>query len=115
MHAALFARVRAAIDENLADPGLRPPLIAAAHGISLRTLHTLFAEHGESVSGYIRRQRLARCRADLLRPGPLSITEAAFRWGFTDSAHFSRVFKAEYGRSPRDLRRGEPCTDGQES
>jgi len=115
MHAALFARIRASIDENLADPGLRPPVIAAEHGISLRSLHTVFAEHGESVSGYVRRQRLARCREELLRGGPMSITETAFRWGFSDSAHFSRVFKAEYGLSPRELRRIEPCTHGQES
>jgi AraC-like DNA-binding protein len=116
MHAALFARICASIDEGLADPGLRPPLIAAAHGISLRTLHTVFAEHGESVAGYIRRRRLERCREELLRPGPMSITDMAFRWGFTDSAHFSRTFKAEYGLSPRELRRaGVPCTEGQES
>ncbi|MDD5581131.1 MAG: AraC family transcriptional regulator [Methylobacter sp.] len=28
----------------------------------------------------------------------------AFRWGFNDSAHFSRVFKQQFGCSPREFR-----------
>jgi methylphosphotriester-DNA--protein-cysteine methyltransferase len=36
--------------------------------------------------------------------------EIAFRWGFNDAAHFSRVFKAQYGVSPRQLMRG--CAAG---
>jgi AraC-like DNA-binding protein len=104
LHAALFTRICATVEERLTDPELRPPMIAAAHGISLRTLHTIFAENGETVGGWIRRRRLERSRDELLRPNCVSITAMAFRWGFTDSAHFSRAFKAEYGLSPRDLR-----------
>ena len=32
------------------------------------------------------------------------ITEIAFRWGFNDSAHFSKAFRAEFGQSPRAYR-----------
>ncbi|MEU4553698.1 helix-turn-helix domain-containing protein [Micromonospora violae] len=28
----------------------------------------------------------------------------AARWGFSDKAHFSRVFRARYGRSPQAYR-----------
>ncbi|MGH7012328.1 MAG: helix-turn-helix domain-containing protein, partial [Caulobacteraceae bacterium] len=28
-----------------------------------------------------------------------------YRWGFNDSAHFSRAFRKEYGLSPREYRR----------
>jgi len=33
------------------------------------------------------------------------VTEIAFRWGFKDSAHFSRAFKREFGISPSEVRR----------
>jgi AraC-like DNA-binding protein len=33
------------------------------------------------------------------------VTEIAFRWGFKDSAHFSRSFKREFGISPSEVRR----------
>ncbi|MEV8610809.1 helix-turn-helix domain-containing protein [Amycolatopsis sp. NPDC051373] len=26
------------------------------------------------------------------------------RWGFSDAAHFSRLFRSTYGRSPREYR-----------
>ena len=29
----------------------------------------------------------------------------AARWGFTNAAHFTRVFKAAYGSSPGEFRR----------
>jgi AraC-like DNA-binding protein len=32
------------------------------------------------------------------------LTRIAFRWGFNDSAHFSRAFTAEYGVTPREYR-----------
>jgi AraC-like DNA-binding protein len=33
-----------------------------------------------------------------------SIAQIASHWGFADSSHFSRLFKAHYGRSPREYR-----------
>ncbi|MBL8942370.1 MAG: helix-turn-helix domain-containing protein [Myxococcales bacterium] len=50
--------------------------------------------------------RLDRCRAQLLDPAHAhrSISEIAFALGFTSAAHFSRAFRARFGRSPRTLR-----------
>ncbi len=47
---------------------------------------------------------------DLASPvcAKLSISEICFRWGFNESAHFSRAFRNEYGRSPREYRREHP-------
>jgi AraC-like DNA-binding protein len=73
--------------------------------MSLRVLHVLFEDTGESVAGLIRRERLARCWCDLERPSGGAVTEIAFRWGFKDSAHFSRAFKREFGISPTEVRR----------
>jgi AraC-like DNA-binding protein len=106
--AALLTRINAYVRDNLADPALVPGRIAAAHGISVRHVHRLFHESGDSVAAAIRRGRLDRCRADLedTRQRARSITEIALRWGFNDSAHFSRAFKARFGVSPRAVRKG---------
>jgi AraC-like DNA-binding protein len=104
--AALLARINAYLRDNLADPELMPAHVAAAHGISVRHLHRLFHESGDSIGAAIRRGRLDRCRADLQDPRQRarSATEIALRWGFNDSAHFSRAFKAQFGVSPRAVR-----------
>ena len=102
---ALWKHATAFIDRNLENPELKPPYIASALGISLRNLHLLFADEGHTVAGWIRNRRLEYCRAELANSqGDCSVTEVAFRWGFSDSAHFSRTFKACYGVSPRSFR-----------
>jgi AraC-like DNA-binding protein len=105
--AALLMRINAYLRDNLADPALVPARVAAAHGISVRHVHRLFRESGDSVAAAIRRGRLDRCRADLEDPRQRarSITEIALRWGFNDSAHFSRAFKGRFGASPRAVRK----------
>ncbi|CAN0543620.1 unnamed protein product, partial [Laminaria digitata] len=47
------------------------------------------------------------CHADLISPlhAQESISEVAYRWGFSSSAHFSRSFRDHFGLSPREHRR----------
>jgi AraC-like DNA-binding protein len=102
----LGERIEGFIQDNLADPTLGPAAIAEAVGISVRHLHRLFSARGRRVSDWIREQRLERCSADFVdrRSSEKSITEIAFSWGFSDSAHFSRCFKLRFGVSPRKFR-----------
>jgi AraC-like DNA-binding protein len=100
----LRARVRAFIALRLREPGLSPPGIAAAHHISVRRLHQLFRDEPLTVAALIRRSRLEKCRADLTEQPQLGVRTIAARWGFSDPAHFSRLFKAHYGRPPGDFR-----------
>jgi AraC-like DNA-binding protein len=72
--------------------------------MSVRYLHRLFEDAGASVRATILARRLDRCRDALAGSPRRSISEIAFAWGFNDAAHFSRVFKARFGGSPRDLR-----------
>jgi AraC-like DNA-binding protein len=104
---ALTAQIQASIRENLGDPRLTPPAIAADHHISLRYLHKLFERDGHTVAGWIRERRLEQCRRDLADPrlAARSIHAIATRWGFTSPAHFSRAFRGAYGFSPRQFRR----------
>jgi AraC-like DNA-binding protein len=98
-------RVRDHIEEHLTDPDLRPQSVAAAHAVSLRALYGLFERRGETVSGYIRRRRLARARAELARRGQATtVAEVAHRWGFADQAAFGRAFRRQYGCAPSAVR-----------
>ncbi|SDM38093.1 helix-turn-helix domain-containing protein [Nonomuraea jiangxiensis] len=102
---ALLMRVRDHIQRNLGDPTLSPTTIAAAHSMSLRSLHRLFTSEGTTVAGWIREQRLERGRHDLVRPGQReAIHVIANRWGFSDVAVFSRAFRAAYGMNPQEYR-----------
>lgn len=101
---ALRSDVRRYVRAHLHDPTLCPDTIAKAHAISVRALHALFEDSGESVAGLVRRERLGRCFDDLRRLSGGSVTEIAFRWGFRDAAHFSRVFKREFGVTPSEAR-----------
>lgn len=105
-HTQLFQRIRGHIDINLGAPDLCPEQIATAHFISVRTLHSIFRRAGTTVSTWVRERRLERCRADLVDPAfaDQAVSTVALRWGFTDAAHFSRVFKAQYGVPPREIR-----------
>jgi AraC-like DNA-binding protein len=100
------ARIEWFIETHLAEPSLSPSQIAAAIGVSVRHLHRIFLSKGHTVAGWIRGRRLQRCRSDLLNPrlSERNITEIAFFWGFSDSAHFSKSFKKEFGLSPRAFR-----------
>ncbi len=85
---------------------MTPARIAAAHGLSLRYLHLVFAEHGITVGRWVRQRRLWHCYRELREQGGRrTITDIAFRWGFNDMAHFSRTFRTQYGVSPRDVAR----------
>ena len=110
--AAMRAEVRRYVRAHLRDPELDPEAIARAHAISVRALHALFEDTGESVASLVRRERLARCYEDLGLPSGGSVTEIAFRWGFRDAAHFSRVFKREFEVTPSEVRHAALETQG---
>ena len=106
-HQVLLPKIYAYIAQNLSSAALSPGTIAAAHYISTRHLHALFQQADTTVSTWIRERRLERCREDLLDPviADRTVSAIAARWGFTDAAHFSRVFKSSYGVSPSEIRR----------
>lgn len=81
--------------------------LAQAAGLSVRQLLRLFSQHlGEGPAQFHRRQRLDHARG-LLRHTPMSVTEVAIASGFDSVAHFCRIFRQTFGRTPGDDRRGE--------
>ncbi|MFC9243905.1 helix-turn-helix domain-containing protein [Streptomyces sp. NPDC057136] len=100
----MLARIKEYILRHLADPGLCPEMIAYAHHMSVRYLHKLFQSDGTTVSRWIHRERLERCRRELSsqsRTAP-AVSAVAQRWGFVNPSHFSRAFRTAYGISPRE-------------
>lgn len=99
-------QVQAYIDSHLGNPLLNPERIAAAHQLSVRTLHYLFKASGQSVSDYLWERRLQRCRQELeaLAPGARTVTEVALASGFNSMSHFSSLFRRRFGLSPKAAR-----------
>lgn len=94
------------INTNLSDPGLSCERVAVENGISERYLRKLFQSKGHGVSEWIWARRLECAKEAITDPlsRHRSITSIAYDWGFKDSGHFSRAFKARFGATPRDVR-----------
>ena len=94
------------IEEHLQDTELSTHSVAAAIGISPSHLYATARANGVTIGGLIQSMRLERCARDLriARTADPRITEVAFRWGFSDAAHFSRAFRRHFGMSPSEYR-----------
>ncbi|MBU2866515.1 acetamidase/formamidase family protein [Pacificibacter marinus] len=103
---AHFQRVSMTVDEHLSRHELSIAEVAKQVGLSVRYVQRLFELNGVSFSRYVRRKRLERSRSDLmdLTKMSLGVAQIAHSWGFSNSAHFSRAFRDEFGISPRELR-----------
>ena len=94
------------IVRNLGDPDLCPADVAAVCNLSLSYLHRIFASDGTTVVGYLREKRLQAAHRDLSSTAvDEPVIQVAQRWGITDPAHFSRIFKKRFGLTPGELRR----------
>lgn len=100
------SRIRSFVLANLRAPELSARTIASRLDLSVRRVHQLLAGEEMSLMRWIWSERLKRCRGELRDPRyrEVSISEIAFSWGFSDSAHFSRTFRQEYGCSPTEWR-----------
>lgn len=100
--AAMHPQVQHAIElmrETVEEP-LRISIIAARLGISARQLERHFSRDVQtSPSRYYLHLRVARAHR-LLQQTDLPISEVAAATGFLSLAHFSRLYRQNYGRPP---------------
>jgi AraC-like DNA-binding protein len=103
-------QIKACARARLRDPALNVATLAAQLRLSPSTLHRAWSGEACSLTEWIWAQRLDAARHDLCDPNQAarSVSEIAFSWGFNDAAHFSRAFRARFGRSARALRAGAP-------
>ncbi|MCS3765950.1 MULTISPECIES: GlxA family transcriptional regulator [Bradyrhizobium] len=98
-HAPLL-RVIGRMEQTVENPVSRNELARVAN-VSLRHLERLFRQHlGSSLGEHYLALRLERAR-DLVRQSSLSVLEIALACGFTSASHFSRSYRARFGRAPR--------------
>ena len=71
--------------------------------ISPRTLQRKLQTEGESFTGILHTTRISQAK-NLLKKTEFSVTEISFLLGFSDNAHFTRVFKKETGDAPSAFR-----------
>ena len=102
----LYMRAVDHISRNLKDPDLDPAAVAAAVGISQRSLYSIFGEEGKRVADFIIGERLDRAHYELGSTvgADRSVTDVAMGWGFKSSSHFSRRFVARFGSTPSEVR-----------
>jgi AraC-like DNA-binding protein len=89
--------------EANADSPLTPELLARVGCVSVRTLHAAFQEQlGETPMAYVRRIRLVKVRADLLRSDPqrVRVTDIAVRWGFFHQSRFAQQYREQFHELP---------------
>lgn len=98
--------IKSKIRQHLHEPDLSLESISQRNRISIRYLHYLFHESGQTAWQFVMSERLERCWRDIVNPrmAHQTITAIAYGWGFSDAAHFSRSFKREFGISPSTAR-----------
>jgi AraC-like DNA-binding protein len=102
--AAPPARRALALIASSMDEPLSMTRLAMASGLSKRTLHRVVSrEFGLPPIALSRRMRLLEVRAELQAPrADTTVTEAAFRLGFTHLGRFAGDYAREFGERPSE-------------
>jgi AraC-like DNA-binding protein len=100
-----LTRVKFWIETHLVED-LSAERISTGCRLSVRHLNRLFAREDTSVMRYVWDRRLAHAHRDLTDPTNCyrSISDLAYSAGFTDISHFSRAYRARYGKAPSEAR-----------
>jgi AraC-like DNA-binding protein len=100
----LFLRLRQTIERRFSDPDVTAAMLADELGVSMRTMQHAAAAAGTTPVACLTEKRLEHAALELRTDPQTSITQVAFRSGFSDSAYFSRRFHERYGMSPSQYR-----------
>ncbi|MBF9066694.1 helix-turn-helix transcriptional regulator [Streptacidiphilus fuscans] len=105
-HRRLLDELRWHVNTGLGDAELSPQEVAARHHISVRQLHKVFAAEGTTLGRWVLQRRLEESARELAKSGITGrkIAATATRWGFSNAAHFSRVFRDAFGVAPQEWR-----------
>lgn len=97
---ARIRRVKDMLDSLAPDVEISLVALAAAHGMSVRSLCRHFRmTFGTTVFAYVAQRRMDRARTALERDG-FTVDQAAYIAGFAHSSNFSSAFQRRYGYRP---------------
>jgi AraC family transcriptional regulator len=101
---AWLRRAREALDDRYNERALRITELAEAAGVDPAHLARAFRAHyGTTAGAYLRDLRVRRA-ADALARSSTALSQIALDSGFADQSHFTRVFSAMQGLTPRRWR-----------
>jgi AraC-like DNA-binding protein len=105
--------VKRTLDAMHAEPGRQFSTrdLAVIAGVGIRVLQESFRQHvGMPPLVYLRRLRLDGVHAELIRSDPwqVSVSEVAYRWGFTHLGRFAGAYRARYGVPPSQTLKDRP-------
>lgn len=102
----LLTHLMKKIEDRIRDPDLRLEDVAAAEGISTRSIGRAFQQVGKTPWGWVVEKRLQGVAYDLRATSNASrsLTDIAMSWGFNNMSHFSRAFKNRFGQTPSEWR-----------
>jgi AraC-like DNA-binding protein len=95
----ILAQVRSLLIQQLAHGGARLPAIAAALGMSPRTLQRKLADAGASFQDLLDKARYELAR-DYLRQRELGLVDIAFLLGYQEQSAFTHAFREWSGVNP---------------
>jgi signal transduction histidine kinase/ligand-binding sensor domain-containing protein/DNA-binding response OmpR family regulator len=98
----LMERIMKAINAHLSDSDFNVEMLTREVGISRAQLHRKMKEMtGLPISEFIRNIRLEQA-VRLLKEQKINVTQVAYTVGFSNLAHFSTVFRKQFGVSPTE-------------
>lgn len=98
----LMERIMKVVNDHLSDSDLNVEMLTSEVGISRAQLHRKMKEMtGLPISEFIRNIRLEQA-VRLLKEQKINVTQVAYSVGFSNLAHFSTVFRKQFGVSPSE-------------
>jgi ligand-binding sensor domain-containing protein/signal transduction histidine kinase/CheY-like chemotaxis protein/AraC-like DNA-binding protein len=95
------------IDEHIADEDFGVSELASMIGMSKPVLYKKIRQLTNlSVNDFVKSIRLKKAM-ELFKLNRFTIYEVAYQVGFNDPKYFSREFKKQFGKSPREIMNGE--------
>ena len=95
------------VEEHLPDIGFSPEILAQQLKISRAQLfRKMKALTNQTVSEFITTIRLSRA-VTLLQTGEYTISEVAYKTGFSEHSNFTRSFVKQFGQTPSGLIKGQ--------
>jgi AraC-like DNA-binding protein len=97
---AFLEKLQATVEKHLGEEKFSVAQLSREMGMSRSQIHRkLRALIGQTPRRFIRAARLRHARA-LLEQGRLTVTEIAYRAGFSSPAYFAHCFRREFGLTP---------------
>ena len=96
---SLVADMKKIIQDSLVDPELSTKSVASRMKLSVNYVRSVFkSATGESISAYVTRLRIERCR-ELLQTRDLPVKEVHLAAGFTNYNYFFTLFRKQTGQT----------------